>query len=288
LHLQRLVRGESMRVLSPTISPRNFVEVMDLDHAVGNIESLAFVFRIMLDQLCARLASHALATAELEITLTLDLSQEDAVATNKIFICSIKLPLPTIDGKLLLKLVQLDLAAHPPGAAVQKLRLEAYPVQPQHVQEGMFVPQGPEPQQLQITLARLYRIVGEDRAGSPEIIEQHTTNAFQMTRFVPDTNADTGSTRHAKKAALRVYRPVRPARVRIEQGAPILIQFDNYRYQVRKATGPWRRSGQWWTQHRWGRDEWDLVLTKEDGLRLVIKVFRNLLSGEWFVEGQYD
>ena len=189
LQLQRLVRGEFVRVLSPTISPRHFVEAMDLDHAVSDTESLAFVFRIMLDQLCGRLASHALATAELEIALTLDLSQEDAIATHEIFRRSIKLPLPTIDGKLLLKLVQLDLAAHPPGAAVQKLKLEAYPVQPQHVQEGMFVPQGPEPQHLQITLARLYRIVGEERAGSPEIIEQHTTNTFQMTRFIPDASA---------------------------------------------------------------------------------------------------
>jgi hypothetical protein len=157
-------------------------------------------------------------------------------------------------------MVQLDLSAHPPGAEVQKPRLEAEAVRPQHLQEGMFVPQRPEPQQLQVTLARLRKIVGEGRAGSPEIIEQHTTQTFRMVHFKPDPRGKTGAKRTVKKSALRVYRPHRRARVRSEHGAPSFVQFENQRYRVGDAAGPWRRSGQWWTEHRWGRDEWDLVL----------------------------
>lgn len=288
LRLQRAARGQSPRVLSPTAPPQEFVETMELDHAVSDIESLAFVIRVLLDQLCARLLSRALAAAELQITLALNLSHEDAVAVTRIFTRSIKLPIPSTDTKLLLKLIQLDLAAHPPGAEVQELRLEAEAVRPHHLQEGMFVPQGPEPQQLQVTLARLRKIVGEDRAGSPEIIEQHTTQTFRMVHFTPDTRGKTGAKRAVKKSALRLYRPARPAQVRNDHGAPSFVHFENQRYRVGNAAGPWRRSGQWWTEHRWGRDEWDLVLTKGDGERLVVKAYRNLVNGAWFIEGQYD
>ena len=288
LRLQLAVRGQSSRVLSPTSPPQEFIETMEFDHAVSDIESLAFVIRILLDQLCARLLSRALAAAELQITLTLNLSHEDAVAATRTFTRSIKLPIPSTDTKLLLKLIQLDLATHPPGAEVQKLRLEAEAVRPQHLQEGMFVPQGPEPQQLQVTLARLRKIIGEDRAGSPEIVEQHTTQTFRMVHFTPDARGKAFSQRVVKKSALRVYRPALPAHVRSDHGAPSFVQFENQRYQVRDAAGPWRRSGQWWTEHRWGRDEWDLVLTKGDAERLVVKAYRNLVNGAWFIEGQYD
>jgi protein ImuB len=84
LRLQRAARGQSPRVLSPTSPPQEFVETMELDHAVSDIESLAFVIRVLLDQLCARLLSRALAAAELQINLTLNLSHEDAVATTRI------------------------------------------------------------------------------------------------------------------------------------------------------------------------------------------------------------
>jgi protein ImuB len=288
LRLQLLARGQSPRVLSPTTPPQEFVETMEFDEAVSDIESLAFVIRLLLDQLCARLLSRALAAAELQINLTLNLAHEDAVAETRMFARSIKLPIPSTDTKSLLKLIQLDLAAHPPGAQVQKLRIEADALRPQHLQEGMFVPQGPEPQQLQVTLARLRKIVGEDRAGSPEIIEQHTTQTFRMVHFTPDTRGKTGSKRRVKKSALRVYRPPRPAQVWSDHGAPASVRFENQRYRVGSAAGPWRRSGQWWTEHRWGRDEWDLVLTKGDEERLVVKAYRNLVNGSWFIEGQYD
>ena len=51
----------------------------------------------------------------------------------------VKLPVPTTDTKLLLKLLQLDLDAHPPGAPVLKVSVEAETLRPQRVQDGMFV-----------------------------------------------------------------------------------------------------------------------------------------------------
>jgi hypothetical protein len=49
-----------------------------------------------------------------------------------------------------------------------------------------------------------------------------------------------------------------------------------------------RRSGEWWTPDHWDRDEWDLVLTAQEEFKVLVKVYRNLFNGEWYVEGEYD
>jgi error-prone DNA polymerase len=56
--------------------------------------------------------------------------------------------LPSIDRKFLLKLLQLEIAAHPPQAAVLSLTLRAEAGQSSKVQLGLFAPQMPEPSRL--------------------------------------------------------------------------------------------------------------------------------------------
>lgn len=288
LRLQRLANGKSTRLLSPTEPPLEFRESMELDSPVADIESLSFIFARLLDQLCARLLSRSLAAGAVRGDLTLELATLDATASSKVFTRVVKLPVSTTDSKLLLKLLQLDLDAHPPGAPVLKVSLEAEPMRPQRVQEGMFVPQGPEPQRLEVTLARLRKLVGEDRVGSAEVIARHTTSTFRMVSFRPKGKPATGHRHSTPKAALRIYRPHLPARVQSARGAPTIIGFEGQRYRVLKAAGPWRRSGEWWTPDHWGRDEWDLVLTAQEEFKVLVKVYRNLFNGEWYVEGEYD
>jgi hypothetical protein len=173
-------------------------------------------------------------------------------------------------------------------APVLKVSLETEPLRPQRVQEGMFVPQGPEPQRLEITLARLRKLVGEDRVGSAELIARHTTSTFRMVSFQPEGKPVTAHRHSTPKAVLRIYRPHMPARVQSAREAPTIIGFEGQRYRVLKAAGPWRRSGEWWTQDHRGRDEWDLVLTAQEEHKLLVKIYRNLFNGEWYVEGEYD
>jgi hypothetical protein len=63
--------------------------------------------------------------------------------------------LPSIDRKFLLKLLQLEIAAHPPQAAVLSFTLTAEGGQSSKVQLGLFAPQTPEPSRLDVTIARL-------------------------------------------------------------------------------------------------------------------------------------
>src|SRR5579864_9264442 len=79
------------------------------------------------------------------------------------FIRKLSLPLPMLDAKVFLKLLQLDLNAHPPGAPIVKVHLSAEPARPRSAQGGLFLPPSPEPEKLELTLARIAGIVGEQK-----------------------------------------------------------------------------------------------------------------------------
>ena len=96
---------------------------------------------------------------------------------------SIRPALPSMDRKFLLKLLQLEIAANPPPAAVVSLTLSAEAGQSSKVQLGLFAPQTPEPSRLDVTLARLKAIVGDDRVGSPVLEDTHRAGSFRMEGF---------------------------------------------------------------------------------------------------------
>jgi len=288
IRLQRLAQGQSTRILSPTSPSETFDEEMEFDYAAEDLESLAFVFHRLLAQLVLRLTTRALAAGEVHLQLHLDLATDGVTATQKIFTRALKPPVPTVDTPFLLKLLQLDLEAHPPGAPVLKVVLHIEPTRPRTVQEGMFLPQGPEPQRLELTLARLRRLVGEDRVGSPELIDRHLPVPFRMGGFTPTRAPSEGSHRKLEQTAVRIFRPNVLIGVERLHGAPLRIWLSGKSYSVLHASGPWRRSGEWWTRDHWGRDEWDLVLNREDAGRLLVRTYRDLLTGHWYAEAEYD
>ena len=141
LRLQKLARGAVERPLVPAEPPLEFEETMELEYPVALLEPLAFVLGRLLEQLCVRLGARALATNELRVTLILDTAQSEDMEDRVIgrsghrvidsaysmtrpdgsITRFIRLPLPMLDGRLFLKLLQLELRAHPPGAPVVKV-----------------------------------------------------------------------------------------------------------------------------------------------------------------------
>jgi hypothetical protein len=91
--------------------------------------------------------------------------------------------LPSIDRKFLLKLLQLEIAAHPPQAAVLSFTLTAEAGQSSKVQLGLFAPQMPEPSRLDVTIARSKAIAGEDRVGSPVLEDTCRSGGFRIEGF---------------------------------------------------------------------------------------------------------
>ncbi len=343
LLLQRLARGATLRPLVPAEPPLQFEEVMELEYAVEMLEPLAFVLNRLLEQLCARLAARSLATTQLTLRLELDDSHQPlrqaqgrlAVShqpsardrddedrqspignlQSSIYERTLRLPVPMLEARTFLKLLQLDLQAHPPAAPVIKVWLAAEPAQPRRAQHGLFLPLAPEPEKLELTLRRIAGVVGGQksqntnhklpislRVGSPELLDSHRPDAFRMTRFAPPL-----PTEHASKSrtaqletgnwkpetatlALRLFRPPLRAVAGLKNGQPARLACNekpSLGGDVVWAAGPWRTSGDWQEPQPWDREEWDIAVHNEAGVAL-FRIFRDVLSGSWFVEGSYD
>jgi protein ImuB len=354
LHLQKLACGTASRTLVPVEAPLVFEEAIELEHPIVLLEPLAFLLNRLLEQLCARLASRALATQELCLTLELSnltgvddelenpgipSESDDSTRDHKTsegapplsrfmrqggdfdflpsanrvkrtlvrsaaplprrqpkFTRKLSLPIPMLDAKVFLKLLQLDLNAHPPGAPIVKIHLSAEPARPRSAQGGLFLPPSPEPEKLELTLARIAGIVGEQKVGAVELLDTHHPEGFRMRRFVaevarktPQKKTPDAAEAQAAVTALRRFRPPLLANVTLENGQPtyLFCRRKEVQGEVLWKAGPWRFSGDWWEREAWSRDEWDLALRNGEAVAFY-RLVHDLLNGGWFVEGTYD
>ena len=271
VQLQRLARGAGSRPLVPSNPAPPFAESIELEHPLTLLEPLAFLLGRLLRDLCARLESRGLAAHELKLSLAL----EGADPHQRV----LHLPYPMRAAGTFLKLLSLDLEMHPPGAPVTAVSLSAEPVNPRVVQHGLFIPLAPEPQKLELTLARIAKLVGEGNAGAPELLDTHRPRAFRLARF---GTSDRGES--TQSPVLRLFRPPLRAQVEAPDGRPARVLATGVRGRVLESAGPWRTSGDWWREDVWARDEWDVALS-DTALYLL---YRDRRNGQWFVEGAYD
>ena len=293
LKLQQLAAGKTERHLQVKQPEPVFANSIELDHALAELEPLSFIFARLLHQLCAALNAYALATNELCVSMQL----ENLTVHER----KLSLPHPMRDHKVFLKLLLLDIEMHPPVAAVRSVAIACEPVKPRVLQSGLFVPLAPAPDKLELTLARLAKLVGEQNVGSPELLDTHRPDAFSMKRFTLQTNHD--ARRRRKKVdrqpaianrqclGFRRYRPPLKAVVEAARGWPTQIsawgkQRSVYGKVIALA-GPWRTTGDWWRDDRWARDEWDVTLERQ-GHHTLYRIYRELNTENWFVEGNYD
>jgi protein ImuB len=328
--LQRLARGAGMRTLSLCEPHMHFEEAMELESAVETLEPLSFLLNRMLDQLCTRLEARALAVQELRLRLRLEPRVADEQATTLQELAgaqnishfsdcnhherTLRLPVAMRDPKVFLKLLQLDLTTHPPGAPVCKLWITAEPARPRSAQCGLFLPVTPEAEKLEITLARITGIVGERRAGIAKLLDSHRPDAFRMERFIAPQEAGNvnasptmSETTDAPPPALRMFRPPRQVRVQLAEGRPCKLgtlmrnaDQDELHGKILWSAGPWRSSGDWWAEQSasprngeeaqaWNREEWDIALANEDGDNVALyRIYRDIGSGHWFADASYD
>ncbi|HLX82759.1 MAG TPA: DNA polymerase Y family protein [Terriglobales bacterium] len=310
IRLQKLARGEACRKLRVLEPPAIFVENVELEFPIVLLEPLAFVLHRMLEQICARLSAHALAAQELKLQLELAATPDECgdaafirrenPDTRK-FIRSVQLPLPMLDAKVFLKLLQLDLQAHPPGAPIVKIHLAALPARPRALQSGLFQPLFPEAEKLELTLARIAAVVGEGRAGSVELLDSHREGAFAVHHFTPTDDAqdkveDDAQQKMTAVIALRLFRPPLGVVVTVREAKPVRMQCPQSINGTIDGTiagaivwtaGPWRSSGDWSEDDGWSREEWDIAVSVESGLALY-RLVQDKLTGSWFLEGTYD
>lgn len=277
VRLQKLARGAANRTLHPGIAEQIFEEVMELEYPIEELEPFSFVLSQLLHRLLARLQAKALSAIEIRIQCKLENRPGE-------YARAIRLPVPMRDHRIFLKLLQLDLNSHPPDAPIVAVRLAAEPARSRAVQSGLFTPPAPEPEKLELTLARISAVVGEGNVGSPQLLDTHRPDAFRIAGFVSRKPAASRLRAGSRFLALRRFRPPRPAKVQAPSGNPVLIAARGVHGKVLSVAGPWRSSGDWWTANRWARQEWDVSLS--DGA--LYRIFCDLATSRWFVEGSYD
>ena len=144
---------------------------IELEHPQRLLEPLLFVIASLLNELMQGLSFN-------RVTLRLNGIPR-----------TLEFPVPVRDPKVILKQLQFDLEAHPPQAAILGIEVQLNPVEARVLQHGLFIPQAPAPEKLQLTLARLTALLGEGNVGSPELLDTHRPDAFVMRGFSSEAPA---------------------------------------------------------------------------------------------------
>jgi protein ImuB len=286
VRLQALARGADPAPFAPHLEPTPCREAITLDWEVPSLPALAFVLDRLLARLAARLALRDAGAAALRLSLDLaDGSRHEhrlAVAA------------PLRDGRTLGRLLGAELETLRLPAPVVGVAVEAEPAPLAALQTDLFAPPRPSPRELGEILGRLAALVGPDRVGAPAAPDTHRPDALAVAPFPGEPSppggaaqpADAGTPPWVIGAALvrRRLTPPRPARVECRDGRPGRVEAEGFRGAVVAAAGPWRSSGEWWSETAWMREEWDIALPDGVACRLA----RDCATDVWTVDAVYD
>ncbi len=307
LRLQRLAKGELQRTIVPCEAVLKFEEQVEFEDPIDLIDPLLFVLNRMLEHMGTRLRARSLSTQELKLELGLEIHPDRNLGQQPIkvgpvhFERTIRLPVPTHDTKTLLKLLQLDLETHPPTGPVRTMKLAAEPARPRFTQANLFVRAAPEPEKVEVLQSKLRAVVGEtDRegrstVGSPELVNSHKPDSFTVVPAFSESKGQKNSSQKSEpqqeEDLLRIYRPPKPATVKVLNGRPQHISFTvhqsaNISGTISKISGPWRCSGQWWKK-KWEREIWDIELAVDQGWARY-RIYHDLVSDDWSILGKFN
>ncbi len=278
--LRQMARGELAHLFRPVEPEFVLRESIDLDTPIEVLDALLFVVNLMLDQVIQRASARVLALAEVKIALSLEKGAKHERA--------VRPALPTNDRQLWLKLLHLDLEAHPPQAAILAVTLEAEPGRTSKVQLGLFSPQLPEPSRLEITLARIEAVVGEGSVGCAVLKDAYSKENFRIEPFRMGPLKAREASSDLARPALRKLRPAEPIFVVLSNCRPQTLFFRDLRYTVERAYGPWQSSGEWWNPLLWGCEQWDVVARPHSGEMLCCCILRDVIRDRWQMDAFYD
>jgi protein ImuB len=294
VELIRIARGENPARLVPRRPAEIFTEAIELDYGVEIIEPLCFVMRPMLERLSDRVKLRGLVAGDMMLSFGL--------SDHRKFSRRVAIAAPSNDVRAMLAMITLSLENSPPGAAVETIRIDVETRHPRAAQTDMFLPPGPAPDRLELTIARLAALCGPENVGMLRAEDSHRVEAIRLEKFEPPPPRpeESNGSVEAKNIAQIVIRAVRPpleVEVLLNRGVPEFVRGENLGARVVSLAGPWRREGEWWNHNGNGkepgdsarksplhRDYYELALA--DGG--VYRVYRDLSSNQWFVDGIYD
>jgi len=278
--LQQLARGELTHLFQPIEAPFRLEERQELDFPLDSLDSLMFGIAVMLDQLIWRVKARLVALASVTISLELD---DEATYTR-----TVKPARPGNDKQFWIRLLHLELQAHPPQAAVVAVTLKAQPGDTRKVQLGLFSPPLPEAARLDVTLAQLKALLGENNVGHAALLDSHAPEGFRLEPFSVQPHSFFHDTAQQQRTAARQLRPAEITFVHLDEARHGHFLFREQRFAVEHAYGPWIAGGEWWNEGLWNTEQWDVVARAQNGVLLCCCLTRDLLRNQWQVTTLYD
>jgi protein ImuB len=239
-----------------------------------------FGIGVMLEQLIFRAKMRLVALAS--VTLSLDL---DGGTT---YTRRVRPAQPGNDKQFWISLLHLDLQAHPPQAAVLAVKLHAEPGDTSKVQLGLLSPPLPEPARLDVTIAQLKRLLGEENVGYAVLQDSHTPESFRVEHFTVPSDSSMTTTIPRQRTAIRNFRPPETISVQLDKSQPKEIWLNAQRLVVERAYGPWITGGEWWNEMLWNTEQWDVMALTSSGSPMFCCVTHDLLRNEWQMTALYD
>jgi protein ImuB len=279
LQLIELAQGRETDTPLSVPDTGRLTEAIDLEFPVDRLEPLTFVIQGLLSRLLERLEARHLACSDLVLTL-----QQEGRAHDSRRIGSAA---PTLDLRVLVRLVCHALESRPPRAPVESVALETEGRPLPSDQLDLFRPAGPAPAVLSRTLAELEALCGEGRIGSPQIANSNHPDAFGMAPFQPSEprTATPPEQLQAGMLAIRALRPPLCANVRVSRGLPEVVHSAIANGRVIQIAGPWRSTGSWWSREgRYAYDSFDIQTS--DGT--VSRLRLDHLKQSWHIDAVYD
>jgi len=276
VRLQRLARGEDPRPLASWRPMPLFEESVTCEWGVETLAPVVERMGELAGRVCASLGARGLAADGFEWICRL--------AGGRVHGGSLTPAVPMLDAAAVAGLLRLALEARPPRGIVESLTLRGRPVRVSPAQETLTDRSRPSPRLLAATLNRLTALVGADGIGAPALLDTHRPDAIALREYHPHPDRLSRRARggSAPVLALRRFRPPAPAAVTLASGRPVAVRSGRLAGRIVAGVGPWRSSGDWWTQRPWLQDEWDVELADGTLCRLAHD------GSDWHLAGIYD
>jgi protein ImuB len=272
VRLQRLARGDDPRPLASWRPVPLFEESVACDWGMETLEPVVACMGELAGRICTRLGARGLAADGFEwvCRLTGGRVHEGALTP----------AVPMTDAPAVAGLLRLAFEARPPRGVVEGLTLRGRPVRVAPAQETLTDRSRPTPRRLAATLNRLVALVGADGIGAPALLDTHRPDAIALREYHPRETGTSGPL--APVLTLRRLRPPAPASVTLASGRPVAVRSSRLTGRIVAGVGPWRSSGEWWTERPWLQDEWDVELADGTLCRLAHD------GSTWHLAGIYD
>ncbi|REJ76147.1 MAG: hypothetical protein DWQ47_11055 [Acidobacteria bacterium] len=266
--------GTAYRAPGWNVRDNNFLWSRRLDGEIKTIEPLHFILSAGVRQVFENLSYTGLSTQTANIILSGRGGRKEY---------KVRLVFPVLNEKIWLRQIVSKVEQDPPEFGIECVEAEFESCRPRVVQNNLYSGAVLEPENLDLVVSKLKKVVGVKDIGVPRLRDSWS-RPFSMTENLsPLTREfDEKAGEVVFAAYYRYPKPVR-ARIAFENGMPRVISIKGKRQMIRTAAGPWRADAEWHRADVFARDEWDVETESGAVYRVVVNG-----PGEGMIEGGFD